>query len=114
MDARTRILPVIDSCDACGACCQVVTLPPFRRVFGEAGEESWSRLRWERPDLLLGILEAERALKERGGPTFGTPCLWYDPDRRRCRHHELRPRDCREFEVGGQDCRDARRRAGVP
>jgi Fe-S-cluster containining protein len=113
MNTTSPVLPVLDSCEGCGACCRVVTLPPFRRVFNEAGEDAWERLRWERPDLLLGILEAERALKERGEPSFGAPCLWYDAVTRRCRHHDLRPRDCREFAIGGQDCHDARRRAGV-
>ena len=113
MNTISPQLPVLNSCDGCGACCRVVTLPPFRRVFKEPGEDAWERLRWERPDLLLGILEAERAMKERGEPSFGTPCLWYDAATRRCRNHELRPRACREFAVGGQDCRDARRRAGI-
>ena len=45
-----------------------MTLPPFRRVFDEAGEEAWERLRWERPDLLLAILEAERARKDARRP----------------------------------------------
>jgi Fe-S-cluster containining protein len=111
MRATPRSLPVIDSCDGCGACCLVVTAPPFRRVFDEAGEEAWERLRRERPDLLAEILAAERARRAAGGPGFGTPCLWFDPSTRRCRHYDLRPRACRDFALGGDDCRDARRRA---
>lgn len=106
-------LPVVENCDACGACCRVVTLPPFRRVFAEEGEEAWERLRWDRPDLRLGFLEAEAALKATCGASFGSPCLWYDPESARCRHHEHRPRACREFAVGGVDCLGARRRSGV-
>ena len=109
----TDRLTVVTDCDDCGACCRVVTLPPFRRVFDEGGEEGWERLGWDRPDLRAEFLGAERALKEQGRPTFGSPCLWYDGDSARCRHHELRPRACREFEVGGLDCTDARRRAGI-
>jgi Fe-S-cluster containining protein len=109
-----RPLPVIESCDGCGgSCCRVVTLPPFRRVFAEAGEEAWERLRWDRPELREGLLAAERAIKASGSPTFGSPCLWLDGETGRCRHHEFRPRACREFAVGGVDCRDARRRNGV-
>jgi Fe-S-cluster containining protein len=104
---------VIDSCDGCGACCQVVTSPPFRRVFNEGGEDAWERLKWERPDLLAELLADERARRASGGPFHGTPCLWYDPESRRCRHYDDRPSACRAFEVGGGDCRDARRRAGV-
>ena len=108
------LLPVISSCEGCGACCcRVVTLPPFRRVFGAEGEEAWERLRWDRPELMAQFLEAERARKLAGAPGFGTPCLWLDPATDLCRHYDHRPRECREFSVGGPDCRDARRRAGV-
>ena len=108
-----RNLHVIDSCDDCGACCRVVTLPPFRRIFDEGGEEAWERLRWDRPDLMAEILAVERARRAIGGPSFGSPCLWLDAEGGRCLHHEHRPRACREFAVGGVDCLDARRRAGV-
>ncbi|WP_435010959.1 YkgJ family cysteine cluster protein [Tundrisphaera lichenicola] len=104
-------LPPLENCENCGACCLVVTLPPFRRIFNEDGEDAWERLRWERPDLLLEIIEAERDRRDDGRPMHGTPCSWYDGNTRQCRHHELRPRACREFVIGGQDCRDARRRA---
>ena len=107
-------IQIVESCESCGACCcRVVTLPPFRRVFGESGEEAWERLRWDRPDLLDGFLKAERALKVAGGPSFGSPCLWLDRASGRCRNYDHRPRACREFAVGGVDCVDARRRAGV-
>jgi uncharacterized protein len=108
-----QALRVIDSCDGCGACCRVVTLPPFRRTFDEDGEEAWERLRWEHPDLLAEILARSRSLRTLGLPTSGSPCLWFDEETLRCRHHDLRPAACRAFEVGGIDCRDARRRAGV-
>ena len=108
-----NLLPVIESCDGCGACCLVVTSPPFRRVFDEGGEEAWERLRWDRPDLRAAVLAADRARRANGDPSFGTPCLWYDAESRRCRHHDLRPSACRAFEIGAGDCRDARRRAGI-
>ena len=106
-------LPIVGSCDDCAACCGVVTLPPFRRIFGEEGEEAWERLRWDRPDLLAGFLEAEQSRKAEGLPSFGSPCLWLDPALGRCRHYEHRPRACRDFEVGGLDCLGARRRGQV-
>ena len=107
------LLPILESCDGCSACCRVVTLPPFRRIFGEAGEEAWERLRWDRPDLRREFLEAERLRKAGGEPSFGSPCLWLDLELGRCRHYDHRPRACREFDVGGVDCRGARRRGGV-
>jgi uncharacterized protein len=105
-------LPIIVSCDGCGVCCLVVTHPPFYSVFQEQGEEAWERLKRERRDLVLEIVADHRARRASGDPLVGTPCLWYDPETRRCRHYEYRPLACREFEVGGDDCRDARRRAG--
>ena len=113
MSASTRSLPVIESCDGCGACCRVVTRPPFSRVFDDCGEEAWERLKWERPDLMTEFLADYRASKANGGPFYGTPCLWLDAETGRCRHYDYRPRACREFDVCGEDCRDARRRQGI-
>jgi Fe-S-cluster containining protein len=115
MDAPpgSSFLPVIASCDGCGACCLVVTAPPFRRVFGEAGEDTWERLRWERPDLVAAFLSDEAERRSSGRPGYGTPCTWYDAGSGRCRHYEYRPRACREFVIGATDCRDARRRAKI-
>jgi uncharacterized protein len=113
MSARPRALPIVESCDGCGACCLAVTSPPFYRVFDEAGEDAWERLRRERPDLLAELLADGRARRARGDRSYGTPCLWYDAETGRCRHYDYRPRACREFAVGGEECRDARRRASV-
>lgn len=113
MSPTSRPLPVIDSCDDCGACCQVVTRPPFRTHFGESGEATWERLKHDRPDLVAELLADERARRTRGEPSYGTPCLWYDPTTRRCRHYDHRPQACRDFAIGSTDCRDARRRAGI-
>jgi Fe-S-cluster containining protein len=113
MDTPPGLLPVIASCEGCGACCHVVTAPPFRRVFGAEGEDTWERLRWERPDLAAALVADDRARRADGHPGYGTPCTWFDAGSGRCRHYEFRPRACREFALGGVDCRDARRRAGI-
>ncbi|HEV3162449.1 MAG TPA: YkgJ family cysteine cluster protein [Isosphaeraceae bacterium] len=113
MSATTKTLPIIESCDGCGACCLVVTRPPFYRVFDEGGEDAWERLRWERPDLLAELLADDQKRRAAGGSFYGTPCSWFDAETGRCRHYEYRPRACREFEVSSEDCRDARRRARV-
>jgi Fe-S-cluster containining protein len=83
-------------------------------VFDDSGEDSWERLKADRPDLLAALLADYAARRADGGPFFGTPCIWLDGETRRCRHYEYRPRACREFAVGGTDCRDARRRARIP
>jgi len=113
MNNDEQALPVIESCDGCGACCRVVTEPPFYKVFGEEGEEAWDRLKRERPDIFAHLLADYHKRRAEGGPFYGTPCLWFDAESRRCRHYEFRPLACREFEVGGFDCHDARRRAGI-
>lgn len=113
MNPVTSALPVIESCDGCGVCCLVVTHPPYYSVFQEFGEEAWERLKRERRDLAIGIAVDYRRRHDAGEPLSGTPCLWYDPATRRCRHYEYRPLACREFEVGSEDCLDARRRAGI-
>ncbi len=106
-------LAVIESCDGCGACCEVVTRPPFYRVFETFGEDAWERLKANRPDLLAELIADQRVRRAAGGPYHGTPCIWFDQETRRCRNYEYRPLACREFEIGEYDCRDARRRAGI-
>jgi Fe-S-cluster containining protein len=113
MSASSAGLPIIESCDGCGACCLVVTRPPFYFVFAEFGEAALERLQRERPDLVAELEADDKARKAVGAPSYGTPCLWYDAVGRRCRHYEYRPLACHEFEVGGDDCHDARRRAGI-
>ncbi len=104
---------IIVSCEGCGACCRVVTAPPFRRHFDGEGEDAWERLASDHPELLRAILADQDQRRKAGGPFHGTPCLWYDDQKARCRHYELRPHACREFAMDGDDCHDARRRAGI-
>ena len=106
-------LPVIESCDGCGACCLVVTRPPFYHVFEDLGEEAWDRLQRQRPDLVAELHADYLARQAEGGPFYGTPCVWYDPIKRQCQHYEYRPLACHMFEIGDEDCLDARRRAGI-
>ena len=91
----------------------VVTHPPFVTDFGDSGEDAWERLKWDRPDLVKGLLADSQARRENKSLDYGTPCTWYDSEFRRCRHYEYRPRACRSFEMGAEDCRDARRRADL-
>jgi len=114
MNTKHRPLPMINSCDGCGACCLVVTQPPFYRIFNEDGEDAWERLKNDCPDLVAELLADYQKRRTAGGPFYGTPCLWFDEPSRQCRHYEFRPRACRQFEIGSPDCHDARRRAGIP
>lgn len=43
------------------------------------------------------------------------PCLWYDPESKRCKHYEHRPQVCREaIQPGDAACRAARQRHRIP
>ena len=78
MSTTTQSLPVIESCDGCGACCMVVTRPPFYHVFEDMGEEAWDRVQRQRPDLVAELHADYQARRAGGGPFFGTPCVWFD------------------------------------
>ena len=55
MSSMPERLAVIDSCDGCGVCCNVVSRPPFYRVFDESGEDAWERLKADRPDVVAEL-----------------------------------------------------------
>ena len=40
-------------------------------------------------------------------------CVWFDQEKRICKHHEHRPNVCRDFQVGSKDCLDWRKHYGV-
>ncbi len=66
MSASLAQLPVIESCDGCGACCLVVTRPPFYFVFDAshvmvgAGCEDWGVC------VYLSVADARRLHSELG------------------------------------------------
>lgn len=94
-------LPVIDSCDDCGACCMRTPVPPF-----EPGEETVRSV----PAALLQPAHDRIAADQHFDPL---PCVWFDETARACRHYDLRPAACRRFEVGTDACRMARREVGI-
>jgi Fe-S-cluster containining protein len=98
-------LPILASCDGCGACCRHMIVPPFvlsggRNEAREKGvsEELLAELlpRWE-----VRFFVAEEA------------CLWYDAATARCRHYDLRPDACRAFEINSPHCHASREKWGV-
>jgi Fe-S-cluster containining protein len=110
------ILPPDDPCRGCGACCRHLGWPPFLlygELYGpEMSEEAWEHLEQEHPQLAQEIqLARERCRFKREGEMG--PCSWYDPETRRCKHHELRPQICRDFEPGSEDCLRFRAEHGI-
>ncbi len=96
-----KLLPVIESCDNCGACCMATPVPPF-----EPGEEIAKRVP---PELLNRVHERI----ERGQQFDRLPCVWFDSTSKRCQHYDLRPDACRDFEINGQLCRISRADIGL-
>lgn len=75
------------------------------RTGAEFPEQAWVRM----PEPLKR--ELLRYIKEYQPPATGEldgPCVWYDAERRCCKHHEHRPQVCRDFAVGGKGCREWR------
>ena len=101
-------LPVIASCDGCGACCTEMNSPPFMpaRVDGSdlLGISATAR----------GSFEAGMARREEDGWPDGVPCFWLDPETRRCRHYDDRPDICRfALELGDESCRAWREQLNI-
>jgi Fe-S-cluster containining protein len=103
-------LPVIDSCDNCGLCCETQAgLPISYYTAVEPNADLPAYLRREIEETArrwngLGIWQV---------PGHDAPCVWYDQTTRRCRHYEHRPSVCREFERGSACCREYRREGGL-
>jgi uncharacterized protein len=90
-------LPIIETCDGCGACCLEQGHPPFTN-------DERDRVPYE---LLAPIDEYLASLES---DDFGQPCIWLDPDTKRCGHYEHRPQVCRDFERGSELCMHVRLR----
>lgn len=106
-----RRLPVISNCDDCGACCTGQAALPIHLVGDGFCLGPVSPLPLE----LIAELEAttERFMRD-GFPPDGSPCIWYDPEKRQCKHYAHRPKLCRdEVKVGDKSCRRWRKTCGV-
>lgn len=92
-----------DSCEGCGLCCEGIGSP----VLLYKSLDDPTRAHPHRPDGLPE--ELIREIDEAFGGLFRgheprAKCLWFDAERRQCKHHEWRPQVCRDYEVGGQAC----------
>lgn len=106
----TAWLPVLEpaSCDGCGLCCEGIGSPVLLYQSYRGSDAAHPM----RPQGLPAELIAEIDDHFRGlsrGQEPQEQCLWFDPERRVCRHYEWRPPICRDYELGGQECLDRRR-----
>lgn len=103
-----QALPVIKNCDDCGVCCIGQEALPVGYYLSPTDDKSILP-----PELLAELKALAERFNREGWPCNGEPCVWYDAETKRCRHHEYRPDICRDFEVGGEDCRRVRRLRGI-
>ncbi len=115
-----------DPCAGCGACCEYMGAPPgYAPAYDLPADdptpdewwagvdaETWKTMPAELRATLDDYYRAVRAGSIEDREMNADPCLWYDPETRRCSHYEWRPRACRDFEAGGDDCRGVREYAG--
>jgi Fe-S-cluster containining protein len=129
VDSEDVIDPSV-TCDGCGACCMHMGTPPGYVAFfvchfdGTIGPAPWIKGTDEEANF-AGLPDgAKRELADyyaavRAGHTpdrtkdADTPCLWFDEQTRRCRHHEHRPEVCRGFVVGSEACLVHREQRGI-
>lgn len=80
-------LPVIESCNNCGACCTGMNSPPF------IGREDPEYIAL--PAEVKASFEAGMRKREEEGWPDMVPCFWLDVETRKCIHYEHRPDICR-------------------
>ena len=94
------VLPVLDSCDDCGACCRNFVGTPFEKSDIERLPE----------ELKDGVRQEISRSVNNDEPR---DCIWFNTTTKKCNHHEHRPRVCRDFKVGDAPCINARTLFGV-
>lgn len=95
-------LPTVSDCEGCGVCCLHMGYPAFIEATSDRpAEEHWRAMPESLRSELLAYIVTYPPVPD--GQLDG-PCVWFDEDQRRCRHHEHRPRVCRDFQIGGDDC----------
>lgn len=114
----TLALPIIESCNGCGACCREQESPPGYVLFllgegdgwpDEADAERFNSL----PPEALQSLKDHHARIMSGERRPNQACIWFEPATKGCRFYEHRPQICRELEVGSEGCRNWRKEYNV-
>lgn len=115
------MLPVIQSCDGCGACCLEQESPPgyLGMAFNglDAAYDDEDRDRYENmPADARKKIEDYAAFMESNGWEHpnNSICIWFDEETRKCSHYEWRPSICRdELEINDEGCRTWRQHYGI-
>jgi Fe-S-cluster containining protein len=115
---KRQALPLITNCltpEPCGVCCHGQEALPLGYWLGiESGQYADPDGRVLPADLLAELHAlADEFTRTDTWPSHGEPCVWYDAQTKRCRHHQWRPDICVEFKIGGDHCRRRRREEGI-
>lgn len=112
--SKRKPLNVITNCNDCGVCCMEQTALPIHLAYDESnsGMTPCAPLPPELREELLALRAKWDA--EDSWPEDGSPCIWFDQEKRQCKHYEHRPTLCRDaVKVGDESCRKWRRAYGV-
>ena len=96
------------ACEGCGVCCERVGYPPFLIGMSQA-DARFALLEQAFPQLADEVRQAAAERRRENGLS----CVWLDPETKRCRHYDLRPRICRDFELGSPKCLELRWLKGI-
>jgi len=114
-------LPIIESCDNCGACCfeqqsppgyvMLLSQPDFADDPGPF-EDDVERL-LQLPE--EAITELRSYLKQllSGNEPEDQACIWLNHETNQCRFHDLRPSVCRDLKLNSEDCHGRREAYGI-
>ena len=114
-------LPIIESCEGCGACCFEQQSPPGYVMLLSQPDlaegdspfaEDLQRLN-KLPEAVLAELRKYLADLLDGKEPADRVCIWLDRRTNQCRHYEHRPSTCREFEINSGECHEWRFQYGV-
>jgi Fe-S-cluster containining protein len=98
-------LPVLESCDDCGACCMHMVAPPFV-INAQRNEPEEKGVPENLLSELLPRWQTRLVVPE-------SACCWFDADSLRCRHYDIRPDACRDFAINSPSCHASRAKWGV-
>lgn len=106
-------LPVVQSCDGCGACCLEQESPPGYLwilihgfdIDGNPNSEDVKRFNAMPPESLAEFHAYAQRMRDQGEHPNDSICIWFDEQKRQCKHYDLRPSICREeLQVNDEAC----------
>jgi Fe-S-cluster containining protein len=114
-----RQLPIVDSCEGCGACCLAQSTPPGYVAYLtgisslDDGSDDAARVKALPADLRAELDSYIDRAARSGGHAEIEQCLWLDRSTRQCKYYNLRPQICRDFEADSDFCHSWRRQFGI-